>query len=154
MPLNQLGAVDLVPQCKKQICLVVLHKMGPELCQGLGSKGRVGSRGILAVAAKDKIKTDQIQILIFHSLHAFFKCLGQQNIVRIHKGDVAAVGGLHPCVAGGSYPLLWLGDYLYPFVLAGKFFAELPAFIGGSIVHQNQLKPGKTLAQHAFNALF
>ena len=128
--------------------------MGPELLQRGGGKGRVDRLGEAGVAAEGEVEAHQIQLTVLHGLHGLFKGLGQQHVIRVHKGDVTAFGRLDARVPGRCRALVGLSQHPHPLVLAGELGAQIGGAVGGTVVHQNQLEPGKALVQHTLHAFF
>ena len=78
-----------------------------------------------------------------------FQIIRRHHVVRVHKGDGLAPGNVQPGVAGGGKTAVLLVDDLHPGVPGGIAVAEGAAAVGAAVVHKDELKIGKGLAQQA-----
>ena len=77
--------------------------------------------------------------------------MGQHGIIIITKGEPLAAAMLQAKVARSADARIGLFQHPDAAIFFGQFMGQRSTAIGGAIVHQQQLKIRKALAQHAFH---
>ena len=78
-----------------------------------------------------------------------------KDVVRVHKRVIAALRSVNPRIAGSRQALVFLMDHTDALILCRHLVAQLTAAVGGTVVHQNNLKRlVKFLVQDTVDALF
>ena len=78
--------------------------------------------------------------------------MGQHGIIIITKGEPLAAAMLQAKVARSADARIGLFQHPDAAIFFGQFMGQRSTAIGGAIVHQQQLKIRKALAQHAFHS--
>ena len=119
---------------------------------GAGVAGGVAAFAIL-LHILDRAKC-HVGVVFFAGGVQRVQVAGADDIVRVHKGKVAAARGINAGVARGGQALVLLVEDPHALVLGGDLIAQLAAAVGGTVVHQQHFKRHfNLLLQDAVHAL-
>ena len=129
------GAADGLPACH------TLHRYG-EFC-----------RGKLFLPFKHpEAHHSHVRILFLQVTAKRFQHPAVQKVITVHKAEIRSLCPFEPRVARCRESPVFLVDCCYTFFLCGIFVADGSAGIGGTIVHQQDLKILIGLVQDAVHA--
>jgi len=126
------GAANGFPACH------ALHRYG-ELCRGK----------FFLPFKHPEAHHSNIRILFLQVTAKRFQHPAVQKIITVHKAEIRSLCPFDPCVACCRESPVFLVDCRYMFFLCGIFVTDGSAGIGGTVVHQQDLKIPVGLVQDA-----
>ena len=81
-----------------------------------------------------------LRIFRYHSLQKNFVHFRVNPIVRVHKSNIVAMHSIQSSVSGRRHTAVLFTNHDNSGILQSKGFAQLPASVAGSVIHQNNLQ--------------